>query len=157
MGPSGCGKSTVGRQAAALAGAAFVEADDHHDAAARARMALGEPLTDDERSPWVRRVAAAANGADRETVVIACSALSGRVRRELDAGLRFPARFMLLDVPPAVLMRRLEERPGHFVGPALLASQLAALRVEGVERIDGTQPVGASARKVAARLVRPDG
>ena len=151
MGPSGCGKSTIGSRAAALAGAAFVEADDHHDADARARMARGEALTDEDRMPWLGRVAAAANAA-APPVVIACSALNERVRTVLSAQLAGTARFALLDVPAGVLARRLAARTDHFAGPSLLASQLAALRASGAERLNGTLPPETLAARVAAML-----
>ena len=152
MGPSGCGKSTVGRKAASLAHAGFVEADDHHTDEARARMARGEALSDDDRSPWIVRVARAANAVPKERVVLACSALSPRVRRELTAGLRFPVRFALLDVPAEELARRLSARAHHFVGPSLLASQLAALKAQDAVRVDGTLPPEEAAARVAALL-----
>ena len=153
MGPSGCGKSTIGRLAAARAGAAFIEADDHHTAEARARMRRGDALTDDDRSPWIARVAEAANEASRADVVIACSALSERVRGELAERLAFPVRFALLDVPPEELERRLTTRADHFAGPSLLASQLAALRASvGVCRVNGMLTPDEAARKVAALL-----
>ena len=151
MGPSGCGKSTIGALAAALSGAAFVEADDHHDADARAQMARGEALSDEDRMPWLGRVAAAANAA-APPVVVACSALNERVRSALSAQLLGTPRFALLDVPAEVLAGRLATRAGHFAGPSLLASQLAALRASGAERLDGTLPPETLAARVAAML-----
>lgn len=152
MGPSGCGKSTVGRLLADRLGAGFVEADDHHTDAARARMRAGRPLTDEERMPWIARVAAAARADPHPRVVIACSALSTIVRDALREGLRMPSRAFLLDVPAPILVRRLATRTGHFAGPSLLSSQLAALDPAGIEIVDGTPPPDAVALDLAARL-----
>ena len=152
MGPAGCGKSTVGRLAAEHAGGIFVEGDDHHSEAARARMARAEPLSDADRRPWVARLAAAANAARTDRVVVACSALSPGVRSALRDRLAFPAVFLLLDVPEAVLRARLDAREGHFAGAALLPSQLAALDAADTERIDGTLPAERVAALVAARF-----
>ena len=151
-GPSGSGKSTVGRAGAALAGAAFVEADDHHSGEARARMAAGIGLTDAERAPWLDRVAAAVRALSAPRVVVACSALNEAVRARLDAGLPSAPTYLLLDAPPDELARRLASRAGHFAGESLLSSQLEALRPEGVERLDATKPPAELAAAVAARL-----
>ena len=152
MGPSGCGKSTVGLAAARLAGAGFLDADDHHTDEAKARMAAGVPLTDAERAPWVRRLSAAVRDAPEGRVVLACSALSALVREWLCAALPGEPAFVLLDVPDDVLRARLERRPGHFAGPSLLASQRAALDAAGTHRLDGTRSPRALAREVASML-----
>ena len=160
MGPSGCGKSTVGRLAAARSKASFVEADDHHTDEARERMHAGLPLTDDDRIPWIARVANAANAANAARggrVVIACSALSERVRDALSSRLCFPVRFVLLDVPTSELARRLTSRLGHFAGANLLDSQLETLALSGTTRIDGMQPPEAIAATVARMLTDGDG
>lgn len=152
MGPAGCGKSTVGRMLAERLGAGFVEADDHHDEAARSRMARGRALSDAERLPWIARVAAAARGDAQPTVVIACSALGAMVRRALTDDLGMPSRAFLLDVPAPILLRRLATRQAHFAGPSLLRSQLAALQPEGTEPIDGTLPPETIAALLADRV-----
>ena len=56
MGVSGCGKTTLGQKLATSLGIDFVEADDFHSQAAKARMARGMPLTDQWRRPWIRRI-----------------------------------------------------------------------------------------------------
>jgi carbohydrate kinase (thermoresistant glucokinase family) len=63
MGVSGCGKSTYASALAADSGARFVEGDDLHGAANLAKMAAGIALTDDDRWPWLDRIAVAINGA----------------------------------------------------------------------------------------------
>ncbi|TIX61993.1 MAG: gluconokinase, partial [Mesorhizobium sp.] len=47
MGVAGCGKSAVGEALAAALGTAFVEGDRLHPPENVARMASGEPLTDE--------------------------------------------------------------------------------------------------------------
>lgn len=127
-GVAGSGKSTVGRALAARLGWRFHDADDLHAPASIERMRRGEPLDDELRQPWLRRVrqlieTAAAGG---EGVVIACSALKERYRRTLADGIE-GIRFVLLRGDPALLRERLERRTGHFAGARLLESQLAAL------------------------------
>ena len=91
-------------------------------------MHAGKPLDDAERAPWLAAVhAIAAHALDRrEHMVIACSALR-RPYRAILRGDRHPVRFVYLQGTEAELRRRLTERPGHFAGPSLLQSQIAAL------------------------------
>jgi gluconokinase len=151
MGPAGAGKTTVGLALAGALGWAFHDADDFHDAGARARMQAGVPLTDADRAPWLARLAALVAGvlAGGGSAVLACSALRRGYRAALVPPDAPPGRVRLvhLDVPRAVLAARLTARAGHFAGPALLDSQLAALEPPGDDEplpaltVDATRPV----------------
>jgi len=58
----------------------------------------------------------------------------------LQGGLR-QVRFVHLEADEPALRQRLAERPGHFFGPTLLASQLATLEVPSEAlRVDATRP-----------------
>ena len=143
VGVAGSGKSTIGRALASRHGWRFVDGDDHHASASIAKMHAGIALTDADRAPWLASLHAIAAAAldRRDHVVIACSALKERYREALQGALR-PVRFVYLKVDEATLRRRLEERAGHFAGPALLASQLAALEEPaGALTIDATRPL----------------
>jgi gluconokinase len=127
MGVAGSGKTTIGALLAGRIGGAFVDADDLHPAANVAKMARGEALDDADRAPWLDAVAiAAAARAATTTVVVACSALKAAYRARL-AAIDAPVLFVHLTAPPAVLQARLAARVGHFMKPAMLASQIAAL------------------------------
>lgn len=129
MGVSGSGKSTLGALLAYALGCPFLEGDDFHDAAAVAMMRGGEPLTDAERWPWLDRIGAAlaAEVKAHGVGVAACSALRRVYRERLAAAVGAPIRFVLLDNDPEELWRRLSNRPGHYMPPSLLQSQLATL------------------------------
>ena len=77
MGVAGCGKSAVGKALAAAERAVFVEGDRLHPPENVARMARGEPLTDQLRQGWLdaigQRIADLAGSG--QGVVAACSAL----------------------------------------------------------------------------------
>lgn len=125
MGVSGSGKTTLGQALAARLGWPFLDADDYHTPAARARMQRGEGLTGAERAPWLARLHAELH-AHPGGVVLACSALRARYRQAL--GEPGGARFVYLRVPAALLRARLSARQGHhYAGPALLPSQLETL------------------------------
>jgi carbohydrate kinase (thermoresistant glucokinase family) len=140
MGVAGTGKSAVGPAVAERLGVPFVDGDDAHTTAAKAQMAAGVPLTEEQRVPWLDTlhdvVAQHIAG-----VVLACSALTIASRRRLAGDL--DVRFVALLVPEDVLTTRLTTRRGHFAGTDLLASQLATLELdESVVHVDGNRPIG---------------
>ncbi|MDH6140099.1 MULTISPECIES: gluconokinase [Kitasatospora] len=128
MGVSGSGKSTVGRLLAQRLMVPFVEADDLHPAANRAKMAAGHPLDDDDRRPWLRSLAdwireAADTGRGG---VMACSALKRTYRdqfRLAGAGVWF----LHLTLDRETADRRVAGRLGHFMPARLVGSQYDTL------------------------------
>jgi carbohydrate kinase (thermoresistant glucokinase family) len=126
MGVSGCGKSTVGAVLAQALGARFLDGDDLHAPDCVAKMALGQPLTDADRWPWLARVAQALRSTDGG-LVVACSALRRAYRDALRAGGPPGLRFVHLAGEREVVAARLAARGGHFMPPALLDSQFRAL------------------------------
>lgn len=146
MGVAGAGKTTVGRELAQAIGWEFHDADEYHSAENIAKMHRGEPLTDDDRRPWLATLSALIATIVREGrhAVLACSALKQSYRDVLVPP-KVPegaVRFTYLDVPPDELRRRLTERAHHFAPPELLASQLATLeRPRDAIWVDGTCPV----------------
>ncbi|MEN9967838.1 MAG: hypothetical protein RL036_1071 [Actinomycetota bacterium] len=128
MGVSGCGKSSVGVALAETLGARFIDGDDLHPEANKAKMGAGIPLDDDDRWPWLDLVSKAlAEDASTFTgTVIACSALKRNYRERILAGA--PNTFFIhLDGSREILQQRLGNRTGHFMPATLLDSQLATL------------------------------
>ena len=126
MGVSGCGKTTVGRLLAESLGRPFLDADDFHGEANVAKMRAGIALTDADRLPWLDRLNAALH-AHENGVVLACSALKAAYRERLCAGLGDRVRLVHLRGTSALIAARLQARTGHYMNPALLESQFAAL------------------------------
>lgn len=159
MGVSGCGKSTLAEELAAELGWVFGEGDDFHPPANLAKMRAGQPLSDEDRWPWLEALQGWAGErlADSEGVVLSCSALKRSYRDLLRA---LPGtRFISLRGTPEELARRLEGRTGHFMPPGLLPSQLAALEDPSGEpdvlTLDLGPPAPALAREVGQRLGLP--
>jgi len=128
MGVSGCGKSSTGILLAERLGVPFLEADDLHPAANRAKMASGRPLTEEDRQPWLAAVCEWIEQAtaSRTGGVVACSALRYRYRQILRrAGNHVWLLHLALD--EAAARRRVARRTGHFMPAALVASQYAQL------------------------------
>lgn len=125
MGVAGCGKSTIGAALAGKLGAAFMEADAHHPQANIEKMTAGEPLTDDDRWPWLDALGAAAPQTGR--VVIACSALRRVYRERLSAAAGEAIAFVHMAGTKDLIAERMKSRSGHFMPPALIDSQFATL------------------------------
>jgi gluconokinase len=124
----------------------FQEGDDLHPASNVAKMRAGVALTDEDRWPWLDRVAA---WIERRLVageggVVACSALK-RAYRERLARPRGVV-FVYLAMDRHTLKDRLAGRRGHYMPASLLPSQLEVLEEpgddEGVIRVDAKRPAG---------------
>jgi gluconokinase len=162
MGVAGSGKSTVGKALAAALGWPFVDADDHHPPANIAKMARGEPLDDGDRWPWLDELRgiivgalAAGQGGQAGRLVLACSALKASYRARLAGGDGGRVRFVYLAGTPELFRARLIERPGHFMKPGMLDSQLATLEPPAdAITVDAALPVDAIVADVRSALAR---
>ncbi|UGY04937.1 gluconokinase [Bradyrhizobium quebecense] len=128
MGVSGSGKSTIADRLAIRIGWRFEDGDSFHPPSNVAKMHSGQPLTDEDRWPWLRAIA---NEIDRtcgvrERAVIACSALKRSYRDILVHG-RDDIRIVFLDGTEELIATRLAARKDHFMPPGLLASQFKTL------------------------------
>jgi len=128
MGVTGVGKTSVGRLVAQRGGWAFHDADDFHSTANVEKMRAGIALTDDDRWPWLDKLNAVLRDAEVKgtSAVLACSALKQRYRDRLQQGLR-DVRWVYLHGTAELIKSRLQARKGHYMNPALLQSQFAAL------------------------------
>lgn len=153
-GVAGSGKTTVGTLLADRLGWQFADADAFHPAANIARMRAGVPLTDADREPWLRAVAAWMDSqiSAGRSGVITCSALKRAYRDHLLAG-RPAATMVLLDVSRDVLAGRLTSRHGHFFPEKLLDSQLADLEPPAPDERVMTVPADGDAEQIAARIL----
>jgi MFS transporter, ACS family, tartrate transporter len=127
MGVTGAGKTTIGRMLAERLGWVFLEADDFHSAANKAKMHCGEPLTEADRIPWLDAIheALVTQSAAGKNVVLGCSALKEVYRRRLEAGL--DVKLVYLKGSKDLITERLHHRTGHFAGEPILADQFAVL------------------------------
>jgi gluconokinase len=156
MGVTGTGKSTIANALVARTGWQFAEGDAYHSAANVAKMKSGVPLNDDDRRPWLLALHEVLLGWQQSGVsgVMTCSALKESYRAILSEDMDATnSRFVLLDVPKAVLAERLQNRPGHFMNPALLDSQLATLEMpSNAIRVDADRPPDAIVNDILKQL-----
>jgi gluconokinase len=128
MGVSGSGKSTIAARLAERLGWTFEDGDRFHPASNVAKMSAGQPLTDEDRLPWLTAIADEIDRVchDGGHVVIACSALKRSYRDLLVHG-RNDVRIVFLDGSQALIADRLAGRKDHFMPPGLLDSQFKTL------------------------------
>lgn len=163
MGVSGSGKTTVARGIASSMHWLFAEGDAFHPEANVQKMHSGIPLTDEDRSPWLRLVGewiSEQESAGR-SAVITCSALRRAYRDLLREG-RPHVRFCHVSAPQDLIQDRLDHRAGHYMPASLLPSQIATLEplqpdepgvvVSG----DGSQAVVLASALSALGLTPPD-
>ncbi|MDH3442738.1 MAG: gluconokinase [Deltaproteobacteria bacterium] len=127
IGVTASGKTTVGKLLAEQLGWKFYDGDDFHSPANVKKMSQGNPLSDEDRKPWLESIQAKIRGAiaGGENAVFACSALKRSYRRVLRVSSEVV--FVYLHASVALVRDRLRSRTGHFMPPALLQSQFDAL------------------------------
>lgn len=128
MGVCGSGKTSAGMTIASRMGWTFIEGDDLHPAVNREKMASGQPLTDEDRWPWLDSIADRMRKIDQsgQSAVVACSALR-QVYRDRLRNSGADLCFLHLTGDASMIRRRMESRHGHYMPPGLLDSQLATL------------------------------
>jgi gluconokinase len=155
MGVSGSGKSTIGKPVAAQLGCPFRDADSFHPKANIDKMSRGEPLTDEDRWPWLDAIAAwiAGHRAAGTACVATCSALK-RVYRDIVTDKQSAdVRLVYLKGDFDLIEARLKARTGHFMPPELLRSQFAALEEPGADEHAITVSIDATPEEIAARVM----
>lgn len=139
MGVSGCGKTTLANALGQALHLRCVDGDDLHLPSSVRKMSEGIALTDEDRWPWLDRVAACLTSPPEASAelgcVVACSALRRPYRDHLRA--QVPGvRFVFLDGDMALLRQRMAQRKGHFMQLQLLDSQLTTLERPAPDETD---------------------
>ncbi len=155
MGVSGSGKSTVAAALADRLGWPFQEGDSLHPRSNIEKMEAGEPLTDEDRWPWLEKVAdwieerleAGSNG------IITCSALTRGYRDVLDRR-GSGVVFVHLTGERSTLERRMGERTGHFMPASMLTSQLETLEPPGPDEPSVRVRIEQDPQDIVAEVVR---
>lgn len=131
------------------------EGDDLHPDSNVEKMASGQPLTDEDRWPWLETIAEwiRARTEAGEPGIVTCSALKRSYRDVLQKGSEGHVVFVHLAGTRERISGRLNARMNHFMTSGLLDTQLSTL-----EEIDADEPaivvdVGPPPAEVAARII----
>ena len=157
MGVAGVGKSSVMQALQGRLGWPALEGDALHPQANVEKMAAGIPLTDADRRPWLRAIAAwiGEHERARASSLVTCSALRRTYRDALRQG-HSSVWFVHLAAPRDVLEGRIASRADHFMPKSMLGSQLATLeplgRDEPGSTIEATAPIDAVVDLIVHRL-----
>ncbi|KAH8910858.1 carbohydrate kinase [Coniochaeta sp. PMI_546] len=142
-GPAGCGKSTVAKYLAKSLNLPYIEGDEYHPKANVEKMSNGIPLTDADRWDWLtalREESLRHINAGNSGVVLTCSALKRKYRDVIRVAPYFSPNlhlhFIYLHAPEEVLLRRVAERPNHFMPASMVHSQLDILEPPTPEETD---------------------
>ena len=155
MGVSGCGKTTVGELLAERLHWPYEEGDALHPPANVEKMRGGTPLTDEDRWPWLRAIAARIDQwrAAGEGGVVTCSALK-RAYREIIVGDRPEVALVYLEGSPELIHRRMAARHEHFMPVKLLDSQFKILEEPGPDERPIVVDVALTPAEIVATVVK---
>lgn len=155
MGVSGSGKTTIARLLADRLGYRFAEGDDFHPPANVAKMSRDEPLTDDDRAPWLAAIHtyAVERLAAGDRLVVTCSALKRRYRDVLLRGIG-DGRVVFLHGDRELIAGRLAARKGHFFPADLLDSQFSALEEPAPDENALVVDIGPEPEPIVDEIVR---
>jgi carbohydrate kinase (thermoresistant glucokinase family) len=154
MGVSGCGKTTIAAGIARETGWDLLEGDAFHPPSNIEKMKHGIPLTDEDRWPWLRAIAARAAElrVQGTSCVVAASALK-RSYRDVLLGDRIDTNLVYLHGTQALIAERIARRRNHFMPPGLLDSQFATLEEPGPEEDPIVAEIDATPEAITASVM----
>lgn len=153
MGVSGSGKSTVAGLLADHLGWNLQEGDDLHSTANRMKMASGQPLTDEDRWPWLDAIASWIRHHTDDGVpgIVTCSALKRTYRDRI----RGPhVVFVYLAGDREQIGHRMSARTDHFMPTTLLDSQISTMEPPSADENAVIIDVGPPAGELVAKIIR---
>jgi len=138
MGVSGSGKSTLAQSLSESLQLPMIDGDALHMPESVTKMSAGIALQDEDRWPWLDRIANFLKGADETSGIggiVTCSALKKIYRDHirLKAG---PVVFLFLEGDPELIRLRMQQRVGHYMPAGLLDSQFKTLQKPTADETD---------------------
>lgn len=144
-GPAGCGKSTIGHAIANKTHFPFIEGDDLHPPRNIAKMSSGHPLVDADRWDWLDKIISTSQHLESsqrpQGIIITCSSLKqsyrDRMRERINEarshGSKLREYFVFCNLSQEESLRRVRDRPGHYMKAGMVASQFQDLEVPRAE------------------------
>lgn len=148
-GPAGCGKSTIANAIANKTHFPFIEGDNLHPPQNIAKMSSGHPLADTDRWDWLDKIISTSHHLEQANspkgIIVTCSSLKksyrDRLRKRVDEarikGSNLREHFVFCNLSEEESLRRVRDRPGHYMKADMVASQFRDLEVpkEEEERV----------------------
>jgi gluconokinase len=140
-GPAGCGKSTIANAIASKTHFPFIEGDNLHPPQNVAKMSSGHPLVDADRWDWLDKLISRSQYLEQtespKGIIITCSSLKksyrDRLRKRVDEarakGSKLREYFLFCNLSEEESLRRVQDRPGHYMKADMVASQFRDLEV----------------------------
>ncbi len=154
MGVTSSGKSTVATLLSERLSVKFIDGDDLHPKENILKMASGQPLTDQDREPWLKRINEAIYNIEskNETGILVCSALKKQYR-DIIRNSNSKVTFIFLDGSKELVLERIKQREGHYMKPEMLDSQFEILERPESEHDVITINIAQSAEKIVEQCV----
>jgi carbohydrate kinase (thermoresistant glucokinase family) len=154
MGVSGSGKSTIAELLARELGWDYRDGDEFHPQANVDKMHNGIPLTDDDRWPWLKAIAAWIDEKRQagEHAIVTCSALK-KSYRDILIGPRTDVALIYLKGDEELIAQRLAKRHNHFMPKGLLRSQFQTLEEPGPDEHPVTVSIAPPPEEIAAAIL----
>ena len=154
-GVSGSGKSTVGEALARRLGWPYSEADTFHPQHNIEKMSAGIPLTDEDRAPWLAKIADFIGSVCESggNAIVSCSALKRAYRTTLVGDRADRVKIVMLSGSEAEIAARMSKRQGHFMPSALLHSQFETLEQPQPDEGVIVVPIAGTPDDAVARIV----
>jgi carbohydrate kinase (thermoresistant glucokinase family) len=155
MGVSGCGKTTIAELLSRELGWEYRDGDEFHPKSNVEKMHSGTPLTDDDRWPWLKAIAAWIDNKRQagEHAIVTCSALK-KSYRDILIGPRKDVGLIYLKGTEDLIAERLSKRHGHFMPKALLRSQFQTLQEPGPNEHPVTVSIAPAPEEIAATILQ---
>ncbi|OBA24570.1 carbohydrate kinase [Metschnikowia bicuspidata var. bicuspidata NRRL YB-4993] len=141
-GPSGTGKTTTAALLASHFDCPYIEGDELHPEENVAKMARGEPLTDDDRWGWLKKISRASVGkaadpANKSGICVASCSMLKRAYRDylLANGNGADFRFVFLHASFESIIKRVAARQNHFLKLNMVKSQFDIMDVPKSEEL----------------------
>jgi carbohydrate kinase (thermoresistant glucokinase family) len=155
MGVSGCGKTTIAELLSRELGWEYRDGDEFHPKSNVEKMHSGTPLTDDDRWPWLKAIAAWIDNKRQagEHAIVTCSALK-KSYRDILIGPRKDVGLFFLKATEDLIAERLSKRHGHFMPKALLRSQFQTLQEPGPDEHPVTVSIVPAPEEIVATILQ---
>lgn len=153
MGVAGVGKSTIAQGLAAELDLELAEGDDFHPASNVEKMSSGQALTDEDRWPWLEKLAdwTRERRTAGQSTVVTCSALR-KAYRDVLRGADPDTFFVFLHGDAELLQERMKARE-HFMPGLLLRSQFETLEPLEPDESGVALDVAEPAKEITAKAL----